>query len=78
LDSSEAVKGLGMGAMALAYGADRSVPEPMRVAVFGVATLWSLAAALHSAEHRAETSILALHPLQSALVSTPCYFRQQA
>ncbi|MGW9029511.1 DUF5134 domain-containing protein [Streptomyces sp. NPDC055722] len=52
LDASEAVKGLGMAAMALPYGVGRSVPEPLWVAVFGAAAVWSLAAALRSAEHR--------------------------
>lgn len=52
LDASEAVKGLGMAAMALPHGIGRSVPEVVWVAVFGVAALWSLSGAVRSVDHR--------------------------
>ena len=42
LDASEAVKGLGMAAMALPYGMARGVPVWLWAALFGAAALWSL------------------------------------
>jgi hypothetical protein len=54
LDASEALKGLGMAAMALPYGATRGVPTAVWAAVFGAAAAWSLVEGLRSgADHRA-------------------------
>jgi len=41
LDASEAVKGLGMAAMALPYGLARGVPVWLWAALFGSAAVWS-------------------------------------
>ena len=46
LDASEAVKGLGMAAMALPYGIGRDVPVWLWAALFGSAAAWSLAEGL--------------------------------
>ncbi|MFC1443194.1 DUF5134 domain-containing protein [Streptacidiphilus sp. N1-10] len=46
LDASEALKGLGMAAMALPLGLGREVPAAVWVALFGVAAVWSLAVGL--------------------------------
>ncbi|MEZ0094799.1 DUF5134 domain-containing protein [Streptacidiphilus sp. EB129] len=51
LDASEALKGLGMAAMALPYGLGRAVPVPLWLALFGAAALWSLASGTRGA-HR--------------------------
>ncbi|QMU68745.1 DUF5134 domain-containing protein [Streptacidiphilus sp. P02-A3a] len=42
LDASEAVKGLGMAAMALPYGLSGGVPVWLWAALFGTAAVWSL------------------------------------
>ncbi|MFC1420583.1 DUF5134 domain-containing protein [Streptacidiphilus cavernicola] len=53
LDGSEALKGLGMAAMALPYGLGRGVPVGVWAVLFGGAALWSLwAAAREGAGHR--------------------------
>jgi hypothetical protein len=52
LDASEALKGLGMAAMAVPYGIGRTVPAPVWLGVFAAAAMWSLAEAARSAEHR--------------------------
>lgn len=46
VDASEAVKGLGMAAMALPYGLAGGVPVWLWAALFGTAAAWSLAEAL--------------------------------
>ncbi|WP_042396097.1 DUF5134 domain-containing protein [Streptacidiphilus carbonis] len=46
LDASEALKGLGMAAMALPLGTGRQVPPAVWVVLFGLAALWSLGAGL--------------------------------
>jgi Domain of unknown function (DUF5134) len=46
LDASEAVKGLGMAAMALPYGVAGGVPVWLWAALFGTAAAWSLAEGL--------------------------------
>jgi hypothetical protein len=53
LDASEALKGLGMAAMALPYGVTRGVPGAVWIAVFGAAAAWSLIEGLRPrADHR--------------------------
>jgi len=54
LDASEAVKGLGMAAMALPYGVARGVPGWFWAALFAAAAAWSLLEGLrpgHRAHH---------------------------
>ena len=46
LDASEALKGLGMAAMALPYGTARGVPVAVWAVLFGTAAAWSLAEGL--------------------------------
>jgi hypothetical protein len=46
LDASEALKGLGMAAMAVPLGLGRQVPPAVWVVLFGVAAVWSLGAGL--------------------------------
>ncbi|TDT95900.1 uncharacterized protein DUF5134 [Streptomyces sp. 846.5] len=46
LDASEALKGLGMAAMAVPLGLGRQVPVAVWVVLFGVAAVWSLGAGL--------------------------------
>lgn len=46
LDASEALKGLGMAAMAVPLGLGRQVPLAVWVVLFGVAAVWSLGAGL--------------------------------
>ncbi|QMU76066.1 DUF5134 domain-containing protein [Streptacidiphilus sp. PB12-B1b] len=49
LDASEALKGLGMAAMALPYGLSRGVPVAVWAVLFGGAAAWSLAEGLRPA-----------------------------
>ncbi|WP_034087663.1 DUF5134 domain-containing protein [Streptacidiphilus albus] len=52
LDASEALKGLGMAAMAIPYGSARVVPVPVWVVLFGGAAAWSLVEGLRPGGHR--------------------------
>ena len=52
LDASEALKGLGMAAMAVPYGSARVVPVPVWVVLFGGAAAWSLVEGLRPGGHR--------------------------
>jgi hypothetical protein len=52
LDASEALKGLGMAAMALPYGLSRGVPVAVWALLFGGAAVWSLAEGLRPAGRR--------------------------